>query len=143
MLGTLVAGCSDDDPEGLVLSEELFPFTTTEIVIGGDRWTVAVADTPSERAQGLKGVVDLGDLDGMLFVWDEPTTTGFTMRDTLMPIDIAFFDDAGTLVSRLEMVPCTDASCPAYQAEGRFRYAVETEAGGFDALDVLTLDVGS
>ncbi len=141
VLGAISAGCSGDGDAGIVLSGDLGPFSTAEIMVGGDPWTVAVADTPAERSQGLSGLVGLGDLDGMLFVFESTTSVGFTMRGMLMPIDIAFFDASGRLVDRLEMVPCAEAACPSYRASGLFRYAVETETGGFDALADLTLDL--
>jgi uncharacterized membrane protein (UPF0127 family) len=136
----LVAACSGGEEErGIVLSDDLGPFATDVIDLGEESWSVAVADTSAERRQGLRGVRDLGDLDGMLFVFETTTSATFTMRDTLMPIDIAFFDSAGDLVDRLEMVPCAAEPCPSYQASGPFRYALETEAGGFDGLGELML----
>jgi uncharacterized membrane protein (UPF0127 family) len=135
----VVAACTGDDEQSLVLSDDLGPFTTDVIDLGGVAWTVAVADTPAERFRGLRGVRDLGDLDGMLFVFDTTSSSAFTMRDTLMPIDIAFFDSTGELVDRLEMVPCNSEPCPRYRASGSFRYALETDAGGFDGLGELTL----
>ena len=140
-LGILSAACSGDAETGSVLSEDLGPFSTAEIVVGDGTWLVAVADSPAERSQGLRGVIDLGDLDGMLFVFDTTTSTAFTMRGTLMPIDIAFFDAAGSLVDRLAMVPCTAEPCPSYRAGGQFRYALETEAGGFEGIRELALDL--
>jgi len=105
---------------------------------------VAVADGPGLRARGLKGVTDLGPgLEGMLFVFDAATTSSFTMRGTEMPIDIAFFDGEGRLVDTLEMVPCAAEPCPSYRSSGPYRYALETEEGGFAGLGVLSLDVGS
>lgn len=112
-------------------------FPTTEITVGGRAWTVAVAATGDLRFRGLRGVDDLGGLDGMLFVFPDDTTAAFTMRGTLMPIDIAFFDAGGRLVDRLQMVPCEEEPCPSYRSSGSFRYALETEAGGFGGLDLV------
>lgn len=96
--------------------------------------TVAVAETPQQRAQGLMGLVDLGDLDGMLFVYERPTTSSFWMKDTLIPLDIAFFDDEGRWVNNLSMVPCVDEECPQYSAGGEYIYAVEVPDAGFASL---------
>jgi uncharacterized membrane protein (UPF0127 family) len=134
----VAAGCGGGSP----VTGELDTFPTGTIVLGDEEWTVAVAATPALRRQGLRGVEHLGDLDGMLFVFPEDTTASFTMRETLMPIDIAFFSASGALVDRLEMVPCRQAACPGYRAGGPFRYAVETEAGGFAGLGDLVLDPG-
>jgi uncharacterized membrane protein (UPF0127 family) len=119
-------------------------FARTEIVVSGERWTVAVADTVELRRRGLRGVGSLGDgLDGMLFVFDAEVSSAFTMRGTAMPIDIAFFGSSGELVDRLDMVPCDAEPCPSYRSSGPFRYALETEADGFEALGTLSLDVTS
>jgi uncharacterized membrane protein (UPF0127 family) len=119
-------------------------FARAEIVVSGQRWTVAVADEPGLRARGLQGVTDLGPgLDGMLFVFDTATTSSFTMRGTEMPIDISFFDGEGRLVDTLEMVPCTAEPCPSYRSSGPFRYALETEEGGFNDLGVVSLDIAA
>jgi uncharacterized membrane protein (UPF0127 family) len=101
---------------------------------------VAVADSPALRVQGLRGVADLGGLDGMLFSFPEDSTAAFTMRGTLIPLDIAFFTAGGTLVDRLEMVPCNADPCPSYRASGPYRYALETPAGGFEGIEDLRLD---
>ena len=80
------------------------------------------------------GVVDLGDLDGMLFIWPAPTTSTFWMKDTLIPLDIAFFTSEGTWVNNFTMQPCIDTDCPNYSAEGTYTYAVEVPDAGFAAL---------
>jgi uncharacterized membrane protein (UPF0127 family) len=120
---------------------EVFPVAT--ITVSGEEWLVAVAADPDLRRRGLTGVDDLGDLRGMLFVFPETVETAFTMRDTLMPIDIAFFDGDGRLVDQLSMVPCAAAPCPSYRSAAPFRFAVETEDGGFDGLEPLVVDVAS
>ena len=96
--------------------------------------TVAVADTAAERRQDLMNVADLGDLDGMLFVWDEPTTGTFWMEDTPLPLDIAFFDGDGAWVDNLTMPLCTTEDCPNYSAQAPYRYAIEVLESGFAAL---------
>ena len=53
-------------------------------------------------------------------------------RDTLIPLDIAFFDSDGGLVNLLTMEPCTADPCPSYRPGGSYRYAVEAPAGDLD-----------
>lgn len=95
---------------------------------------VAVADDAAERTRGLMGVADLGDLDGMLFIYDPPTTSTFWMEDTLIPLDIAFFDADGNWVNNFTMPLCLDQECENYSAEGEYVYAVEVPEAGFAAL---------
>ena len=101
----------------------------------GDRslW-VALADTPVLRSRGLMGVTSLGDLDGMLFAWDAPVQVSFWMKDTLIPLDIGFFDESGSLFLVASMVPCQADPCPTYPSEAPVRYALEALPGFFDAV---------
>jgi uncharacterized protein len=107
-------------------------FPMASITIAAEPWTVAVAEGFAARARGLMEVSDLGDLDGMLFVWPEAEPRAFTMRNTLIPLDVAFFDGDGRLTEIVAMVPCTEEPCPAYPSAGAVRWAVEAPPGSFD-----------
>lgn len=97
-----------------------------------------LADTGERRAQGLMGVTDLSGADGMVFRWSEPTTGSFWMRDTPLPLSIAFFAADGSFVSAADMEPCLDpvpdAECPRYAAAGPYTDAIEVAAGGLPGL---------
>jgi uncharacterized membrane protein (UPF0127 family) len=93
------------------------------------------ATTDEQRARGLMEVTDpeLGGYDGMLFEYPEETSGSFWMRNTPMPLSIAYFDDQGMLVSTADMEPCADeASCPGYPADEPFAYALEVPQGMLD-----------
>jgi len=115
-------------------------FPTAEILVGGERWAVAVADDPASRARGLMGVADLGDLRGMLFVFESDGTAAFWMKDTLVALDVAFFRGDGSLVDLLGMEPCPRDPCPVYRPAAAYRYALEVPAGGFAGIGDLRLD---
>lgn len=102
---------------------------------------VAVADTPELRGQGLMGVTELVDVDGMLFVFAEEVEAAFWMKDTLIPLDIWFFDSDGGFVDMLMMTPCEADPCETYPASGPFQYALETEVGRLPATADLELDL--
>lgn len=112
---------------GAVLGGSSVP--TTRVRVDGDELVVAVAATPETRARGLMGVTDLGDLDGMLFVFDVDVDAAFWMKDTVLPLDIAFFDAAGRLVDAFPMEPCPADPCPTYRPAAPYRYALETPRG--------------
>jgi uncharacterized membrane protein (UPF0127 family) len=95
---------------------------------------VAVADTYEARGRGLLNASDLEDLDGMLYVWAEPTSTSFWPKDTMLPLDIAFFAKDRTWVDNYVMAPCVRDDCPFYRAAGEFMYAVEVPNPGFVGL---------
>ena len=94
------------------------------------------------------GVTDLGGADGMAFVYDVASNGSFWMRDTPMPLSIAFFAPDGAFLSATEMTPCLtgpDAGCARYPAGGPFTAAIELPAGQVDALGIgpgSRLDVG-
>ena len=109
-------------------------FTTSTVVLDGSELVVAVADTPSLRRRGLMGVTDLGGLDGMLFVFPTDTVGGFWMKNTLLELDIAFFDADGRLVDGFTMEPCRADPCPTYRPAGAYRYALETPVGTLEGV---------
>jgi hypothetical protein len=105
-------------------------FPTAEVAVGDTELRVWVADDPAERTQGLRQVEELpAEVDGVLFVWDTPTSAVFVMEDTLIPLDVWFFDDEGAFLGTHEMTPCADEPCPTYPAPGPVRWALETHLG--------------
>ena len=140
---TTTSGPPGVGPSTTIPPDPLAAFGTTTVEVSGELWDVAVAEEPRERVRGLMFVIDLGELEGMLFVWEEDTTTSFWMKDTPLPLDIAFFAADGTLVDLLSMEPCQAEPCPYYYPVGPYRYALEASTGAFDAMDRPFLRVDS
>jgi uncharacterized membrane protein (UPF0127 family) len=104
--------------------------------LAGGELTVAIADDDGLRPRGLMHVTDLGSLAGMVFVWPEDTQSTFWMKDTLISLDIAWFDSDGNFVSGLTMPVCpSNEVCPNYAADARYRFALEMPAGTMPDLD--------
>ena len=101
---------------------------------------VYVADDDVERAQGLMGVEHLPADQGMAFVWDEPRDGSFSMKDTLIPLSIAFWDTDGRVIAVLDMQPCTIEDCPTYGPGEPYIGAVEANLGWFDEHGVAVGD---
>lgn len=108
----------------------------------GETCTVCLlaATTDAQRERGLMEVTDpaLGGYDGMLFRWADDQDGAFWMRNTPMPLSLAYFDRNGVFVSATDMEPCADSDdCPMYPADGEFRYAVEVPKGGLEELGIV------
>ena len=103
-------------------------FEVAEIDVGDRRLLVAVADTPALRARGLMDVTDLGDLDGMLFVFDRSRPVAFWMKNTLIPLRVGYFGPDGVLFQVEAMEPCPTDDCPTYPSSGEVRWALEIPA---------------
>jgi uncharacterized membrane protein (UPF0127 family) len=99
-----------------------------ELDVGGHAVRAEVADTPARRERGLMARKALAPDSGMLFVYPEARERGFWMQHTLIPLTIAYLDDAGTIVHLADMEPlCTDH----VPSERPARYALEMERGWF------------
>lgn len=87
-----------------------------------------VADDERKRAIGLMFRESLAPNHGMLFVFREKAGHCFWMRNTLIPLSIAFLDDDGTIVNIEDMAPRSeDSHCPKRPV----RFALEMELGWF------------
>lgn len=97
------------------------------------------ARTTEQQERGLMRVRDetLAGHDGMVFLFEHAERTGFWMRNTPMPLSIAYFDDGGRLVSTTDMAPCTDSpSCPSYAPAGSYTMAIEVPQGRLARLGI-------
>lgn len=101
-----------------------------------------VANTPPRRQHGLMEVPALPGGVGMLFVFPEDEGTGilggggFWMKNTLVPLDIAFVGLDGAVKAILHAEPCTSWPCPVYDPGQPYRYALEVPAGWFEQVGV-------
>lgn len=93
---------------------------------------VEIAEEAHEQRKGLMGVETLPEDEGMAFVFDEPSDTPFWMKDTLVPLSIAFVDDAGRVIGVRDMEPCEADPCPTYGIDRPFVLAIEANLGWFD-----------
>jgi uncharacterized membrane protein (UPF0127 family) len=97
---------------------------------------VEIAEKADEQRKGLMGVETLPEDEGMAFVFDEPSDSTFWMKDTLIPLSIAFLDDAGRVIGVRDMQPCEADPCPTYGVDRPFVLAIEANLGWFDRAGV-------
>jgi uncharacterized protein len=95
-----------------------------------------VAADPAARAKGLMGRRRVPPGTGMVFLYPADVQESFWMKDTLVPLSIAFVASDGRVVGVTEMTPCRADPCPSYPPAGRYRYAVELAAGAFGVAGV-------
>ena len=115
---------------GALLSQQMPQPTlrTSKLTAGIHVITAEVAATPQSRATGLMMRERLAPNHGMAFVFEDKSQHCFWMRNTLIPLSIAFIEDDGTIVSIADMAPKSEAStCPPRAV----RYALEMDQGWF------------
>ena len=111
------------------------PLPTTQLSAGIHIIRAEVANTEATRRDGLMFRRELAGNDGMLFVFERPDVQCFWMRNTLLPLSIAFIADDGTIVNIEDMAPQTeDPHC----AKKPVRYALEMAQGWFDQHGIKT-----
>ncbi len=100
------------------------------VKVGSATFQVELAKTASERAKGLMFRPELPAGQGMLFV-QEPGPAAFWMKNTLIALDLLYFDAKGQLVQIIaEASPCTTPTCPIYSSKATtIRYILEINAG--------------
>ena len=87
-----------------------------------------VADTPEKRMLGLSRRASLPQDGGMLFVFGETVSYPFWMKDTYIPLSIAFISEEGLMVDIQDMEPLSERSHYSTQP---YRYALEANQGFF------------
>ena len=106
------------------------PLPTAQLTAGMHLIRAEVASDSASRVQGLMHRKSLGANDGMLFVFEEPGTQCMWMKNTLIPLSVAYLDDAGVVVNIADMRPHSEKShCSAKPV----RYALEMNQGWFAA----------
>ncbi len=92
---------------------------------------VSIAETPAARTRGLMGVEELAENAGMVFLEQQPVQQPFWMKNTLIPLSIAFWDQEGRIRVILDMEPCRADPCPLYSPGIAWVGALEVNQGFF------------
>lgn len=113
---------------GSTLAEQPAKFPTIPLNIGIYVIRAEVAATPAEREQGLMFRERMAQNEGMVFLFEAPASVCMWMKNTLIPLSVAFIDENGKIVNIEDMRPqTTDSHCSKKQ----IRYALEMNRGWF------------
>lgn len=104
-------------------------FKTSHVKLGPHALKVELALTEEERERGLMFRKSLGRDEGMVFVFDEPAYQSMWMKNTLIPLSVAFLDGDGRILNILDMDPQT---LDTHTSAGPASYAIETNIGWFE-----------
>ena len=104
------------------------PLRTAQLRIAKQTLTVEVAENDAQRAKGLMYRERMARDRGMLFIFDEPAYHAMWMKNTLIPLSVAFVDRDGVILNIRDMEPQT---LDTHQAAGPALYAIETNKGWF------------
>lgn len=109
-------------------------FQRVEIVIKDKRIKVEIADTDEKRAFGLMYVEKMSFDYGMLFVFDDDTRRAFWMKNTLVPLDIAYVDKnlKITEIIKMQPAPLGVLRPKSYPSKKKSMFALEMNAGWYE-----------
>jgi len=100
-----------------------------EIGVGRETVTVEVARSEEDRRRGLMNREALGEREGMLFVFESDRQMSFWMKDTEIPLSIAYISAEGQIREIHELEP---RSLRTVESQRALRYALEVPRGAFE-----------
>ncbi len=103
------------------------------VTIAGEELLVEIADTPETRQRGLMHRTELEERHGMLFVFEESAMRTFWMRDTPLPLSIAYIDERWVIREIHDMEPLSLEPVPSREPA---RYALEVNRDAFSRLGI-------
>lgn len=117
---------------------------TPRVTLGGHAFSVELATTPAEQEHGLMERTSMPANHGMLFVFQDEAPRTFWMKNTLIPLDILYFDAGRHLVAiQADAQPCKADPCKLYPSHAPARYVLELNAGATARLGVRKGDAAT
>jgi uncharacterized membrane protein (UPF0127 family) len=114
----------------LVACSNVHAQAVSYVMLKNQRFIVELADDDEARVRGLMFREHMAKDRGMLFTFPEEAPLAFWMKNTLIPLDMFYFDSQRRLVSVQQNVqPCKADPCQAYPSAGPSMYVLELNAG--------------
>jgi uncharacterized membrane protein (UPF0127 family) len=104
-----------------------------EVVIGGKSFRIEVARTDEQKREGLMNRKSIGEREGMIFVYETDQHLAFWMKNTTIPLTLAFLSKDGQITQIEQLKPL---SLKSVVSERAVRYGLELPAGVLDELGV-------
>jgi len=108
-----------------------------KVFINNVPMNVEIANTPLKRSLGLMYRNELADSDGMLFVFPENKSRSFWMKDTHIPLSIAYINEDGVIINIEDMEPL---SLDGIKSKSPCKYALEVNKGWFNQNNISVGD---
>jgi uncharacterized membrane protein (UPF0127 family) len=130
----------------LALSLGAHAAAAPSVTLHGKQFSTEFATDDATRELGLMNRMSLAADHSMLFIFVDDQPRAFWMKNTLVPLDILYFDKDRKLVSmQLNAQPCKADPCAIYPSDGSARYVLEVQAGtagrlGLKLGEALTID---
>lgn len=138
VLASMGAACADAPANSAPANEG------AAVILRGHRIGVEIAADDASRAHGLMDRTSMPADHGMLFVFPAAAVQTFWMKDTLIPLDMVFFDARRRAVTVLgDVPPCKADPCPIYPSTEPARYVLELNAGAAAKFGVRKGDVAT
>jgi uncharacterized membrane protein (UPF0127 family) len=120
---TILSGCLNDKQP--------------KVCLGAVCLKVEIAQTSQELERGLQYRSTMPRDEGMLFIFPQDVEAAFWMKNTLLPLDIIWLNEAQRVVYiQKNAPPCLQENCPTYGPKEPIRYVLEANAGFADASDI-------
>lgn len=125
-------GATSTDPTESGQPQPKLP--TIRLWLGAHEMVTEIARTPVEHQVGMMWRTNMAEMEGMIFIFDEPRRQSFWMRNTLVPLDIAYIAADGTLLEVHAAKPKDETPLPS--DSDRVQFVLETRQGWFQRNNV-------
>lgn len=128
-----------------LLSSQAWALETMNVKVGKATFRAEVVESVEDRARGLMNVKEMAPQRGMLFIQPGDRPAYFWMKNTLISLDLLYFDEGKVLrVIHADTPPCVTPRCPSYGSDVNIKYVLEINGGmaekwGIEVGEVLNL----